>query len=367
MKHITDLTCCRALFAGWVFAYHLNLQAQYADFLGPAGPFVRHGSLGVDGFFILSGMILAHAHPTLSPTLHTAWRFWAKRLARIYPVHVVMIALMALMLGAGALLGAHPREPERFGLDELWRHLLLLHAWGLSDRWAWNYPSWSISAEWGGYLLFPFLWAMLRRQNGTGLAVIVPFTFVGVVLCQYLARAHDMSLTFDGGLARLFPEFVAGMAIIPMLPLLPRSLPAGAAALAGGAVACVGAACGLSSLAILGLWLALAGLMLSGWRGEKMRLGRVPGLRWLGEVSYSYYMSFALVETVQATLWRRLAMEPPEHPWLYVLTTTALTLALATAMWALVERPALRAFAAWSRRAPQPAPAYAAGLGEKSS
>ena len=72
MKHVVDLTCCRALFAAWVFAYHMNLQTHYADALGPLGSVVERGSLGVDGFFILSGMILAHAHPHLAPTLSEA-------------------------------------------------------------------------------------------------------------------------------------------------------------------------------------------------------------------------------------------------------------------------------------------------------
>jgi peptidoglycan/LPS O-acetylase OafA/YrhL len=350
MKHITDLTCCRALFAGWVFAYHLNLQAEYASFLGPVGTFVRHGSLGVDGFFILSGMILAHAHPTLAPSLNESKQFWAKRLVRIYPVHIVTIAALGAMIGAGAVFGLHPREPDRFGLDELLRHVALLHAWGFSDRWAWNYPSWSISAEWGGYLLFPFLWAMLRRQNGTGLAILLPFTFVGVVACQYLARSQDLSLTYDGGLLRLFPEFIAGMAIIPLLPLLPKGL-SGRAVAGFGAVATVaGAIADLPSMTILGLWFALAGLMLAGEQGRPKLLGRVPGMRWLGEVSYSFYMSFALVETLQATIWRRLGVAAAQQPALYVLTTTALTLLVATTLWWWVERPSLRAFAAWSRR-----------------
>ena len=38
------------------------------------GP-VSRGYLGVDGFFVLSGLILAHAHPATG----TPWRFWARR------------------------------------------------------------------------------------------------------------------------------------------------------------------------------------------------------------------------------------------------------------------------------------------------
>lgn len=357
MKHITDLTCCRAIFAGWVFAYHLNLQAHYTSYLGYFGEVIEHGSLGVDGFFILSGMVLAHAHPDLAPTLAQARRFWAKRLIRIYPVHIVMIVALGGMIGGAYLLHVQPRDPERFGLGELISHLTLVHAWGASDRWAWNYPSWSISAEWAGYLTFPYLWALLRRQNNTGAVVILLLTFVGVAVCQAFARAQHLTLTYDGGLLRLFPEFIAGMTVVPLLPKLHAGIPGRVVALAGALMAVAGtltkviAAPWAGDVAtITGLWLVLAGLMLAARQGRPMLLGRVPALAWLGEISYSFYMSFALVETLQATAWRRLDADPGAHPALYVVTTTALTLAMATLSWRLVEKPTLRAFAAYTNR-----------------
>lgn len=350
MKHISDLTCCRALFAGWVFAYHLNLQADYAPALGAAGLLVRQGSLGVDGFFILSGMVLAYAHPILASNFTEARRFWGKRLARIYPVHVAMVLAMALMIGSGWLLHVHPRDPERFGMGELVRHLALVHAWGLSDRWAWNYPSWSISAEWAGYLLFPFLWVLLRGQNGIGVAVILPLTLLGVAASRLIATDQGLSLTYDGGLIRFFPEFIAGMTILPLMPMLPAWLSGRMVAVAAAVCVVAAAIARWETVTIAALWFFLAGLMLAGRRGRKSLLGGVPGLAWLGEISYSYYMSFALVETLQATVWRHFDASPRQHPVMYVLTTTALTLGVATVTWRLVEMPALRAYATFTRR-----------------
>ncbi|MDA8248319.1 MAG: acyltransferase [Rhodospirillales bacterium] len=350
MKHLSDLTCCRAIFAAWVFTYHLNLEARYAPSLGVAGAFVQRGNLGVDGFFILSGMILAYAHPDLTPGFAEARSFWGKRLARIYPVHLAMIVALALLVASAWALEVHPRQPDRFGLGELVSHLALVHAWGFSDRWAWNYPSWSISAEWAGYLLFPFLWTLLRGQNGIGVAVVLPLTLLGVIAARVIGHAQGLSLTYDGGLIRFFPEFIAGMAILPLLPLLPRWLNGHAVALVGGVGFVAAAVAAAEVLTIVAMWLMLLGLMLAGEQGRSELLGRIPALRWLGEVSYSYYMSFALVETMQATLWRRLAVLPLDHPVLYVLMTTTLTLGLATLAWALVERPALRAYAAYTQR-----------------
>ena len=350
MKHLTDLTCCRAIFAGWVFAYHLNLQTDYAPVLGAAGAFVRRGALGVDGFFILSGMILAYAHPDLSISLTEARRFWGKRLARIYPVHIAIIVAMALMVGTAWILHVHPRDPDRFGLDELLSHLALVHAWGFSGRWAWNYPSWSISAEWAGYLLFPFLWALLRGQNAMGLALVLPLTLLGVIGARVIAQRQGLTLTYDGGLIRFFPEFIAGMAILPLLPLLPRWCNGHLLALAGAAGFVAAAIANVEVATIAALWVMLTGLLLAGQQGRGAVLGRVPALQWLGEISYSFYMSFALTETLQATLWRRLGTGPLQHPVVYVLSSTALTLAVATLAWLLVERPALRAYALHTQR-----------------
>ena len=363
MKHLTDLTCCRAIFAGWVFAYHLNLQAMYAPSLGAGGAFVQRGNLGVDGFFILSGMILAYAHPRLAPSFAEARSFWGKRLARIYPVHLAMIVALGLLVGSAWVLQVHPREPDRFGLGELLSHLTLVHAWGFSDRWAWNYPSWSISAEWAGYLLFPFLWALLRGQNGIGLAVVLPLTLLGVIATRVIAHAESLTLTFDGGLIRFFPEFISGIAILPLLPRLPRWLNGQLVALAGGLGFVTFGVLDCEVPTIVALWFMLAGLLLAGEQGRRPVLGRIPGLRWLGEISYSYYMSFALVETLQATLWRHFDLSPPAHRALYILSTTALTLVLATLAFVLVERPAMRAYGQLAgRRTRRDVPGFPARL-----
>ena len=343
INRIDDLTAFRAVFAAWVFSYHVDLQLGRPQ-LGPFQPLIERGYLGVDGFFVLSGIVLALAHPAIQPLPAQAASFWTRRLARIYPVHLAMILLLGMMLVGGLAVGLAPREPERFGLVALLRSLTLTQAWGLSDRLAWNYPSWSISTEWAGYLLFPLLWPAVRGLPGRMLAILPVLMLATLSAVAALLGDWRLNLTYAGALGRYFPEFVAGLAICRIAPRIP-----GAPLLAAGAVIAGTAALLGSDVAVVaGLWLALAGTVA---RSDRPLLARVPGLLGLGTLSYSFYMSFAPLELAQAVVWRRIGVEPANRPLLYVVLTTGGTLALALLAFRFVERPAQRRLPALFRAA----------------
>ncbi len=341
---VDDLTCCRALFAAWVFSYHVRLQLG-AGSLWPLDGAVARGYLGVDAFFLLSGMVLAHSHPALPREFSAARRFWLKRLLRIYPVHLATTLLLAGVVLFGGAVGLTPRDPGRFGGGELARHLLLLHGWGFSGRWAWNYPSWSISTEWAGYLAFPLLWLLLRQASVSACSLVLLAMAAALAWVDLSSGAVGLNLTFEGALARFFPEFVAGIAAARLAVLLHPRISAGLLTGAGLALAGAALAIGRDWLVVAGMWLVLAGLLVAARRGRSAVLARVPLLRSFGDMSFAFYMSFAVVETVQAFVWRRAGVAPADQEMLFIGATGALTLGLALLLRALVERPALR----WSR------------------
>jgi peptidoglycan/LPS O-acetylase OafA/YrhL len=332
---VPDLTCCRAVFALWVFAYHQSIQ------LGARPPLLARGHLGVDGFFILSGIVLALAHPSLGLGRGAVAGFWVRRLQRVYPVHLAALALLMLLLAASAAAGLSPRDPGRFGGHELMLNLFLLHGWGFSDRWAWNYPSWSVSTEWFGYLLFPLAWVLVRRLSAARAAVLAAAALGALQLVQ-LGSGSGLNLTYDGALWRLAPEFAAGMAAARLAPEAARLVSGRLVALVGLAWVAAALAFASDACVVPGLWLTLAGLLVAGLQGAPPSLARVPVLLPLGDLSYVCYMSFAVIETMQAVVWRRLGAEPVDAPLAYVAAATAGTLGLALLMRRFVERPALR-------------------------
>jgi peptidoglycan/LPS O-acetylase OafA/YrhL len=341
-REITDLTICRALFAAWVFAYYLGLAHR----LGPFAGWLGRGYLGVDGFFLLSGLVLARNHPEFAPRApgrfaSKAGRFLTRRLARIYPVHVAILCLLAVLLLLAQAQGFSPRTPSRFGFLPLVENLLLIQGWGFADAGAWNYPSWSISTEWAGYLAFPLLWRALCWCEAVvaGQVVLVGFLVLGL-----LVTANHQSVNFglSQGLLRFLPEFLIGMGTARVLPHLAGNVPARGLALGGLALVALGAGAGQDFFALLGLWLLLTAFAAQQEAGWTPLLGRPAALLALGRLSYAFYMSFAVAELLLVNLFRQRGWVPAGHPVWFAAFMLAGTLGLAVALHVAVETPARR-------------------------
>ncbi len=362
-QDIPDLTAIRACLAGWVFIYHVDLQVQFSHSLGPAGTLIRHGYLGVDGFFILSGLILARVHPefanaTLPSAFAMSWRFWGRRLARIYPVHLAVLMLLAGVIAIGTAGGLTARDPLRFGSGALVQNLLLIQAWGLSNHWAWNYPSWSISTEWAGYLLFPALWFGLARCPPIvgGQFIILSFPVLGLI--AYVS-GNTINLAFADSLWRFFPEFILGMSTALMIPIAADAMPTAKFPYAGLAFIALGLASNQDAICVLGIWTILAGLALHA-DAERPAMLRWRILHPLGRLSYAYYMSFATIELLLTQAFRHAGTAPQSHKLLFAAVMTAATFGLASLLHTLIEVPARK----WAdRKLMEPLPAAAHTIG----
>jgi len=199
---IRSHTGLRGIAAICVVGYHQQFTGAYKF---PWEAIFRRSYLMVDLFFILSGFVLSYVYCEKLDVRS----FYRARFARIYPLHVfALLSFTALVLGVNALNVVTGHVAENVGSVTDWvGQLLLLNAW-VPEKFEWNKPSWSISAEAFAYLLFPAVMAaMALRPRLTSIALLIgAATFYALV---------GTSLDITVGLAplRCLAGFGLGMAL----------------------------------------------------------------------------------------------------------------------------------------------------------
>lgn len=169
---IRALTGLRGIAALYVVFFHANgLHA----FPMAVRPFVSHGYMAVDLFFILSGFVMAMTYGGLFENgfdLKNFKKFLLLRLARIYPLYILMTVITAVMITT--VLSDTYRFDDNV-LRALPFNITMSHVWGLA--YSIVPPSWSISTEWAAYLLFPvsILLALWLPRRYALLGVVAAF------------------------------------------------------------------------------------------------------------------------------------------------------------------------------------------------
>ena len=324
---------------------------------GPVERIRASGYVWVGLFYVLSGFVLARAHPApMGPEARRAFR--AARLARLYPAYLLAFLLAAPFAiqrwSAGGPVAAAK------GAFVAAAALLLAQAWLPPIARAWNAPGWSTSVVAAFYAAFPFAAAALGRLSRRGLALAAAGAW-GLSLAFPLAY---LALRPDGEVAdvawnepfwlealKFHPvaragEFLAGVA----LGLLDRRAPL--LARGGGAAAGLGLAAVLAVLGFAdvpypllhnGALVPLLALVVVGTARAAGPLARILGsalAQALGDASFALY---ALQEPLW--LWARRLAGTPDQPAsaLFVVGFGAAALAISLAVSSRLERPVRRA------------------------
>lgn len=338
-----------------VFFVHYGAQLGHAFGL-PApvlGAALQHlGHAGVDLFFVLSGyliyrMLLGRPRPYLP--------FLARRVQRLYPAFLVVLALQLGIALASASGGGLPQG----AWDRAWlllANLLLLPGVFSIDPIV--IVAWSLSYEMAFYLVLPPLVAALGLRGWSPAArVALMLGAVGLMLATNWAHGR-------------MGMFAAGMLLVETMPLLGVLARRGPWLDAAALLAV--AACGTLLLAGPGGQASFLGLFLAGFllpaaafagTGPVARSLAWRPLRWLGNMSYSYYLAHGLLLEVVFRLLR------PVAPWIaglgdgawWVLLAPAFlaTLVGSAALFLVVERP-FSILPAEAARRPAPAMGLAA-------
>jgi len=212
---IRSLTGLRGLAAVLVMFYHYN---AFRLLEGPAHTFVAHGYLMVDVFFVLSGYVMAMTYGALFAdgfAWATFYAFLSRRVARIYPLYVIMTVPAALLIANGWM--DHWPGPPVW-VSALVNLTMLQSFVGVPTL---NTPGWSISAEWLVYLAFPALAALCLHGVrwcavliGFAALVLLPLLTMVPSLVDEPKRAGILDIWHYGTVwpvARCFIEFPMGM------------------------------------------------------------------------------------------------------------------------------------------------------------
>lgn len=218
--HMHGLTALRFFAALWVVGLHYRDNLPFD--VDPYTSFFANGVMGVDLFFILSGFVLAHSYGRDLQNFNYV-KFLTRRLARIYPMHLVtLVAMVALGLATSAI-DVGLSNPLMFDYSQIPSQLLLLHAWNGPSYFAFNAPSWSISAEWMAYLVFPVIAVIfMKLPRFVGLFAAILMLCTAWVIAPYV-NSDGLSLTRlqDASALRILPEFTLGMALYRVRPHSP--------------------------------------------------------------------------------------------------------------------------------------------------
>lgn len=337
------LTSLRAFLALGVVLFHYQLQWDPA--LG-FSPILERSRLAVDAFFILSGFILAHVYgPYVAAGTFSYRRFIVARLARLYPLHLaVLVGVVVMVLGATA--AGVRYDPSRYTMEGFFKTLFLVQAWfPTRTGFNWSGPSWSLSAEWFAYLLFPAyaLFALRLRRHPWVLLVLGVVGYVladaayGALFGKVLPQAED-----NMGNLRIAPAFLIGMALYGLGRSVSWRRPLA-----------VGAALGSTALLLLGMQMSLDDRIIVALTAPVIfcwsMLGKTgsegvlasPSLVFAGEVSFALY----LVHMPVIVAWKGVVAEMRGIDSAFRITPLELvglfvaTVLISVALHLLVERP----------------------------
>jgi peptidoglycan/LPS O-acetylase OafA/YrhL len=338
------LTGIRGLAAWFVVLYHIRVGAvSYLP--GQASFVLSKGYLAVDLFFMLSGFVLwlNYSDRLRGGGFGAVPKYLARRVARIWPLHLFILALTAVYASLVAATGE--LNTVHYPWEELPLHVLLVHNWGFTGGLAWNDPSWSISGEAAAYLLFPLIVLGVDWRRLPPAWMIAILLLVALLLSTVMGWNGAYILDRDiprFGLLRAATEFTMGTILCALWrrwrprPGLTAVL---AGALIGGAVV-LGLAAGAPETLAVPLFLAglLLVIALSADRPGNPLAARP--IHYLGEISYSTYLVHFLLYIVFKILF---VDDPgnvsPALAGLFLL----LTFLASVALYHGVERPAQRA------------------------
>ena len=350
--YLNNLTPLRGAAATWVAIYHFGTTVPL--FQERQTTIIAKGYMMVDLFFIMSGFIMRYVygvHFTRQVTKPDLQRFIVARFARIYPLHLFTL-LVAIIMAASAGNWNPVNDPAAIPTN-----LLLLQSFGIHRLSTWNRPSWSLSAEWAAYMVFPLLSVFFYRQRRLAYWVLPPLiALVYIALVYWIPPAgignadrlilHKLDVTYDYGFLRGIAGFTLGMIGYGLYtqPRIYQIFDEDAIALVFISATLLCMHTGVNDLFLIIAFLGVT-LCFASNSGYIHQVCNFRPAQFLGKISYSIYLMQWIVTPLFITLVKSsgiIPLFPPVsffHRLVYVLTYMLLLIGLSSVTYSGIEKP----------------------------
>jgi peptidoglycan/LPS O-acetylase OafA/YrhL len=171
------------------------------------GGFINHSWIFVDFFFVLSGFVIAHSYSARLASAAGIFDFVLRRIGRLWPLHMLMLCLLAALQLAKLILNPVGALPDAsHGMLGFLSASLFLHSTPVWPSISLNGPSWSISAEFWSYLLFAGI-VFVAASRGLTMALFAVWVGALVLLLIGPARLETYA---EFAVVRCLYGFLAG-------------------------------------------------------------------------------------------------------------------------------------------------------------
>lgn len=366
-----SLDAIRGIAALGVVLFHYRNHFGAAPYAKVLGPVYQRGLIFVDLFFVMSGYLLVTIYAGRRDFWALAWR----RVARLVPLHWLMLALVTILQH---LMVRRYGVPFIYGQNDAYHfllNLLLLHCSGLSNGFSFDGPAWSISVEWlVNLLLFALLAAGIKRLTLAACALMLLSLLALLDHGKSVLAVGSYKGYVDALLLRGIMGFFTGVVLTKLVPLATQPRAPAAAAWERAASQLWDVVL-LLSIVALSIFMAsdavarrpgvdfavvlvvipalVAGAVHGRWAARALAL---PPLQWLGRISYSLYLVHFPMQALFVLLF-----PSPDH-WLNYERPSVLagylaaTLVTSYLTLRFVELPAQSLLQSLSIRRPAPAP-----------
>jgi peptidoglycan/LPS O-acetylase OafA/YrhL len=201
---------------------------------GALWPLYDYGHLAVQMFWVLSGFVFALNYPSRAD--FSLRRFGVARVARLYPLHMITLLLVAGLQYESAARYGVPQVVPHNDAGSFVAHLFLASNWFTMDA-SFNGPIWSVSVEVLIYLVFAIYvaraglsarWAaalatsffFIDRITDNPVAACGAHFFIGVLLVLAGKPLHQRFGAWVAPIALIVgTAFLGGMLVLPVLGL----------------------------------------------------------------------------------------------------------------------------------------------------